>query len=172
MNFDCDTQRIYTQPLTLHCFPPSAKSLSKAMTTQEDNPPAKRRKLNAKDEGTTAEHHHHPGLNRPISPPPSGRKALVVSNPVLTPTWGFDALEQIPTSVSPNTAAQQIEAQERDSPEKGSTKYVPSPIQLTKIKDLAHHQNVDAVGLKDILDNPGWKECWNFNYLHDIDFVM
>jgi tyrosyl-DNA phosphodiesterase-1 len=34
------------------------------------------------------------------------------------------------------------------------------------------HQNVDAVSLKDILGHPMIKECWNFNYLFDLDFVM
>lgn len=50
--------------------------------------------------------------------------------------------------------------------------FLPSPIQLTRVKDLAPGQNVDAVGLKDILGDPMIKECWNFNFLFDIDFVM
>ncbi|KAF2684493.1 phospholipase D/nuclease, partial [Lentithecium fluviatile CBS 122367] len=50
--------------------------------------------------------------------------------------------------------------------------YVRTPFQLTRIKALAAHQNVDTVGLRDILGDPMIKECWNFNYLFDVDFVM
>jgi tyrosyl-DNA phosphodiesterase-1 len=43
---------------------------------------------------------------------------------------------------------------------------------LTRIAGLAAHQNVDAVGLGDLLGDPLIKECWNFNFLFDLDFVM
>ncbi|KAF2019391.1 phospholipase D/nuclease [Aaosphaeria arxii CBS 175.79] len=49
---------------------------------------------------------------------------------------------------------------------------IPSPVQLTKIGDLAPHQNVDTVTLHDILGDPKLIECWNFNYLFDVDFVL
>lgn len=32
--------------------------------------------------------------------------------------------------------------------------------------------NVDAVSLKDILGDPLISTCWEFNYLHDLDFLM
>lgn len=53
-------------------------------------------------------------------------------------------------------------------------KVVPSPIQLTHIRDLPPSSggNVDAVRLKDILGDPLIRECWQFNYLHDVDFIM
>ncbi|KAI9714681.1 MAG: hypothetical protein M1812_006346 [Candelaria pacifica] len=47
-----------------------------------------------------------------------------------------------------------------------------SPFQLTRIRDLAAPNNVDTVGIKDILGDPLIKECWQFNYLFDIDFLM
>jgi tyrosyl-DNA phosphodiesterase-1 len=53
-----------------------------------------------------------------------------------------------------------------------STRCVSSPFQLTKIRDLAPHQNVDTVELKNILGDPLIQECWNFNFLFDLDFVM
>jgi tyrosyl-DNA phosphodiesterase-1 len=31
---------------------------------------------------------------------------------------------------------------------------------------------VDAVSLKDILGDPLIAECWEFNYLHNLDFLM
>jgi tyrosyl-DNA phosphodiesterase-1 len=48
----------------------------------------------------------------------------------------------------------------------------PSPFQLTKIRDLPDSSNVDTVRLSDILRNPMIKEQWQFNFLHDIDFIM
>ncbi|KAK4157314.1 putative tyrosyl-DNA phosphodiesterase [Chaetomidium leptoderma] len=47
-----------------------------------------------------------------------------------------------------------------------------SPFQLTKIRDLPSEMNKDTVTLKGILDDPLISECWEFNYLHDIDFLM
>lgn len=49
---------------------------------------------------------------------------------------------------------------------------VPSPIQLTEIRDLPATDNVDTTSLREILGDPLLKEVWNFNYLHDIDFIM
>jgi tyrosyl-DNA phosphodiesterase-1 len=73
-------------------------------------------------------------------------------------------------------AANQIAAGQSKREDDGvaghSTRYVSSPFQLTKIRDLAQHQNVDTIELKDILGDPLIKECWNFNFLFDLDFVM
>jgi tyrosyl-DNA phosphodiesterase-1 len=49
---------------------------------------------------------------------------------------------------------------------------IKSPFQLTWIQDLPASSNADAVSLKDLLGDPLIAECWNFNYLHDIDFLM
>jgi tyrosyl-DNA phosphodiesterase-1 len=49
---------------------------------------------------------------------------------------------------------------------------IPSPFQLTRIKDLPPALNIDAVSLKEILGDPLIAECWEFNYLHDVDFLM
>jgi tyrosyl-DNA phosphodiesterase-1 len=51
-------------------------------------------------------------------------------------------------------------------------KFISSPFQLTSIRDLPASSNVDAVSLKDLLCDPMISECWEFNYLHDIDFLM
>ncbi|KAG0649163.1 putative tyrosyl-DNA phosphodiesterase [Hyphodiscus hymeniophilus] len=51
-------------------------------------------------------------------------------------------------------------------------KIVPSPFQLTWITNLPASSNLDAVSLKDILGDPLIAECWEFNYLHDLDFLM
>jgi tyrosyl-DNA phosphodiesterase-1 len=49
-----------------------------------------------------------------------------------------------------------------------------SPVQLTHILDLpsSSGNNVDTVKLKDILGNPLIRECWQFNYCFDVDFIM
>lgn len=49
---------------------------------------------------------------------------------------------------------------------------ISSPIQLTRIRDLDASKNVDTVGLDDILGDPLIRECWQFNYLFDVDFLM
>lgn len=49
---------------------------------------------------------------------------------------------------------------------------IKSPFQLTWIRDLPEAANRDAVALKDILGDPLIAECWEFNYLHDIHFLM
>ncbi|KAG6001493.1 hypothetical protein E4U54_001077, partial [Claviceps lovelessii] len=47
-----------------------------------------------------------------------------------------------------------------------------SPWQLTWVRDLPEEFNQDAVTLKDILGDPLISECWEFNFLHDLDFLM
>ncbi|RBR16791.1 hypothetical protein FVER53590_06135 [Fusarium verticillioides] len=49
---------------------------------------------------------------------------------------------------------------------------VKSPWQLTWIRDLREDDNQDAVTLKDLLSDPLISECWEFNFLHDIPFLM
>lgn len=49
---------------------------------------------------------------------------------------------------------------------------ISSPWQLTWIRDLPEELNRDAITLKDLLGDPLISECWQFNYLHDIPFIM
>ncbi|GKU02133.1 tyrosyl-dna phosphodiesterase 1 [Fusarium langsethiae] len=49
---------------------------------------------------------------------------------------------------------------------------IPSPWQLTWIQDLPESENKDAVTLRDLLGDPLISECWEFNFLHDIPFLM
>ncbi|KAI9368255.1 tyrosyl-DNA phosphodiesterase-domain-containing protein [Aspergillus egyptiacus] len=51
---------------------------------------------------------------------------------------------------------------------------IPSPIQLTQIRGFgtSHPNNVDTVRLPDILGDPMIRECWQFNYMFDVDFLM
>jgi tyrosyl-DNA phosphodiesterase-1 len=52
------------------------------------------------------------------------------------------------------------------------TQVINSPIQLTHIRDLPEGNNVDTIRLRDILGDPMIRECWQFNYLFDVDFLM
>ncbi len=47
-----------------------------------------------------------------------------------------------------------------------------SPFRLTEIRDLPSESNIDTVTLKSILGDPLIAECWEFNYLHDVDFLV
>ncbi|TRX89311.1 hypothetical protein FHL15_009748 [Xylaria flabelliformis] len=49
---------------------------------------------------------------------------------------------------------------------------VASPFRLTTIRDLSDALNVDAVSLNDLIGDPLIAELWDFNYLHDIEFLM
>lgn len=55
----------------------------------------------------------------------------------------------------------------------GSTiQSIPSPFKLLKIKDLSTKDNIDTIGIQDILGDPMLKEVWLFNYMHNIPWVM
>ena len=60
----------------------------------------------------------------------------------------------------------------KDKAEQPKSKVVPSPIQLNFIEALSAISNVDTISLGSILGDPMIKECWLFNYLFDMDFVM
>lgn len=139
-----------------------------------DAPPTKRRKLSAASPEEVAPETQtspHKGLDRPISPPLSKRKSPGLSTS-LTPTWTFDNVSK-ETSSSQSTETTKDEKESvKEQDYKAETRVIPSPVQLTRIEKLAKHQNVDAVGLADLLGDPLIKECWNFNYLFDLNFVM
>ena len=56
--------------------------------------------------------------------------------------------------------------------ERPKPKIVPSPVQLNFIEELPAISNTDTISLGSILGDPLIKECWLFNYLFDMDFVM
>ncbi|KAI8931273.1 hypothetical protein NX059_011618 [Plenodomus lindquistii] len=141
-------------------------------------PPAKRRKLADDPQNleatTTTNHQNGTSLTRPISPPRT-KRSNADRNAPFTPTWNFDA---IPRSASASTAPYPpSDASEPVQSNAGQdatldVKFIASPVQLTRIEDMGPAENVDTVGLKDILGDPLIKECWNFNFLFDLDFVM
>lgn len=60
----------------------------------------------------------------------------------------------------------------REQKDSQTPKLKQSPFQLTWIRDLPESSNANAVSLRDILGDPLISECWEFNYLHDLDFLM
>ncbi|KAF2091988.1 tyrosyl-DNA phosphodiesterase, partial [Saccharata proteae CBS 121410] len=94
-------------------------------------------------------------LSRSISPPPGSRN--------ITP--GPSAA---PASVDQHITPDNVPLK----PSKQKCTFVPSPVQLSKIRDLPPSANIDTVCLKDLLCDPMIRELWLFDYLFDIDFVM
>ncbi|KAE8135018.1 tyrosyl-DNA phosphodiesterase I [Aspergillus pseudotamarii] len=100
---------------------------------------------------------------------------------------GLESLRRSITPPSPSSRSQRRsqsqsappqpakDAEEKEECESTQTpRVIPSPFQLTHIRDLAASSgnNVDTVRLRDILGDPMIRECWQFNYLHDVDFIM
>ena len=96
-----------------------------------------------------------------ISPPPK-RNAFRNSNEVKAPL--VDLTRSDVDGKNPD--AGQPKAVE------STTRLIPSPIQLNYIRELPAKSNVDTVKLSDILGDPMIKECWLFNYLFEMDFLM
>lgn len=98
-----------------------------------------------------------------------------ISPPLRTRSQGLD--QTYP--VCPDLAKDDIGAEHKNLPRskkpvKDSSKLIPSPIQLTHIRDYPASKgyNDDAVRLRDILGDPMIRECWQFNYMFDVDFLM
>lgn len=101
-------------------------------------------------------------LHRSISPPLRARSQSRAVSDALCPDLKSDHLEGLESRPTEYTNA------------KISYRVIPSPIQLTHIRDLPEQRgyNVDTVKLRDILGDPMIRECWQFNYLFDVDFLM
>ncbi|CAI7667403.1 unnamed protein product [Penicillium pancosmium] len=102
-------------------------------------------------------------LNRSISPPLRTRSQ---------PTQATDSDLACPELVSdkPATGDHTLD----NTRAAGPPRCIPSPVKLTHIADYPASKgyNVDAVKLRDILGDPMIRECWQFNYMFDVDFLM
>lgn len=111
--------------------------------TGSDEPPRKRvRTANATQEGSTLT-----SLRASISPP------------------------------RPRTPLVQSQANSNDKPRQNKPEITPgslisSPFQLTRIRDSPGSLNNDSVSLGKIVCDPMIREMWQFNYMHDLDFLM
>ncbi|KAJ5571149.1 hypothetical protein N7535_004809, partial [Penicillium sp. DV-2018c] len=91
-------------------------------------------------------------LHRAISPPLPRSDSQPSKSPAQTPTGD--------TTYGPGSEVEH------------EVQYINSPTQLTYIRDLPAGNNVDTVRLRDILGDPMIRECWQFNYLFDVVFLM
>lgn len=138
-----------------------------------NEPSSKKRQL---DEDTNDHNYakiHRRGMDKSISPPPLRRRMIespkqeVLRKKVKISDQDKISLEQ--TKDSPKQKSPDTKHTVEESPKQ---KVVKSPFQLTSIRDLPASSNVDTVSLKDILGDPLISECWEFNYLHNLDFLM
>ena len=95
-------------------------------------------------------------LTRSISPPAFKRKKQCNSAPA----------EQLEITETTNPYVNDAKASSTER------RHISSPIQLTSVEGLPPASNVDTVRLRDIVGDPLIRECWVFNYLFDIDFLM
>jgi tyrosyl-DNA phosphodiesterase-1 len=94
------------------------------------------------------------------------RKRRRLSDSEAYQTNTSDLFRSLDSSISPPPLRRKQQTQPQ------APKVMKSPFQLTRIKDLPPASNVDTVTLTDILGDPLISECWEFNYLHDLDFLM
>ncbi|CZT06206.1 related to TDP1 Tyr-DNA phosphodiesterase [Rhynchosporium agropyri] len=99
------------------------------------------------------------------SPPPSRKRRRLSSEDDL-PNSHQRLPYSLTSSISPPPRRR------NRMPEDQAPKVIKSPFQLTWIRDLPEACNKDAISLKDILGDPMISECWEFNYLHNLDFLM
>lgn len=97
-----------------------------------------------------------------ISPPPARNTSR--------PCGNFLGKEKGKGMSLPSSALGALSSAEHDLI--SSRRLTSSPIQLSTVNGLAASSNVDTVSLKDILGDPLIRECWLFNYLIDVDFIM
>lgn len=117
-------------------------------SSNEEEPPRKRARVEALVDIQTNNHSPLTSLATPITPPQLKAR-----------------LQTEAEGSSSRAPAQEFQA----SP---SPATVRSPFQLTFIQDLPATLNADTVTLKGLLSSPLIAECWEFNYLHDLDFLM
>lgn len=118
-----------------------------ADSNDQQEPPRKRAKLEESIDTQTNNAYPLTSLDIPITPP---QRKSRLSTPAV------QILQDLP-SVSDSIQPRKV---------------IPSPFQLTTIQDLPPALNVDTVTLKDLLGDPLISECWEFNYLHDLDLLM
>jgi hypothetical protein len=111
-------------------------------------PPRKRARVEALVDSETNSPSPLISLATPITPPQ--RRARLQSEP---PNSLYQPLVQV-SQVSRAPAA------------------ISSPFKLTTVQNLPAALNADTVTLKGLLCDPLIAECWEFNYLHDLDFLM
>lgn len=111
--------------------------------------------------------------DRSISPPPKRHASTANHTPEVV-AKGRDSTEvnaATSTPLSPANGDSSFKSI-KESLNSTSRSVVQSPVQLNFVEELPASGNVDCISLGSILGDPMIKECWLFNYLFDMDFVM
>lgn len=144
----------------------------------DHSPPSKRQKLDSSSEDIH-ELAERPAAIAPDSSPKtesidSSGKVTSLARSITPPKLKSRSVRATNTTVETAEHDYQSVGIEKDNlgGAQDGPKLQSSPIQLSYIRDLPAANNVDAVKLRDILGDPLIKECWQFNYLFDLDFLM
>ncbi|KAM7218982.1 Tyrosyl-DNA phosphodiesterase I [Rhypophila decipiens] len=109
---------------------------------------------------------------------PAKRRAPDDAGQNRTPTSLTRSISPPCPSSSKPTSQEATTKPKEDNPGPTTQKIFQSPFQLTKIipihtkHDYPAEYNIDTVSLHDLLSDPLIAELWEFNYLHDIDFLI
>ena len=110
--------------------------------------------------------------DRSISPPPKRHAASVQVIPQMEENRPSSVVDAASLSIASSDNGNDY-SQPTHKPTTSQPKILfKSPVQLNFIEELPASSNVDCISLGSILGDPMIKECWLFNYLFDLDFVM
>ena len=111
--------------------------------------------------------------NRSISPPPKRHAASVCVAPQAEENRPSSAVNATALPIaSSNNGNNLFKSTHEPTTTQATKNLFKSPMQLNFIEELPASSNVDCISLGSILGDPMIKECWLFNYLFDLDFVM
>lgn len=110
-------------------------------------------------------------LSRSVTPPLTTREKRPLNNQHTEHTEHTDHTDHARHNID-NIRNSKPNDEIKPSITEGLPRIIRSPIQLTHIRDLPADKNIDTVRLHDILGDPMIRECWQFNYCFDVDFVM
>ena len=122
--------------------------------------PDKRIKLDPEHEDVKLERNSST-LNAPISPP---KRRLAAGSTIS----GDESHHQ-----GKDHSTLKYTAKQSDLTHTGQDfKAISSPVQLIRIPGLKESENLDTLGIRDILGDPLIRECWAFNFCFDVDWLM
>ena len=110
--------------------------------------------------------------NRSISPPPKRHAASVQVAPPMEENKPSSVVNTASLSIASSDNGNDCSKSTHEATTSQPKTLFESPVQLNFIEELPASSNVDCVSLGSILGDPMIKECWLFNYLFDLDFVM
>ena len=110
--------------------------------------------------------------NRSISPPPKRHAASVYVAPQTEETKPTSAVNAAALSIASSDNGNHFSKSTHEPKTSQHKSLFNSPVQLNFIEELPASSNVDCISLGSILGDPMIKQCWLFNYLFDLDFVM